>query len=196
MEYLEIGKRIKAIRENKGISQKDAARQIGIQQSTLSKYERGIQNPRFQELCLMADWFGVSVDYLLCRTEIPSIPTDGKLQAAAEYTKLSEGALQQLNILEPQMAKVLSMLLETPLFYKVLSLIVAKLHSIKVGKTNGIKGIINKLPQKIQVYGEDFHVNPDILSDSLIQTEFLRAVDCLIQVNGGAENGKHNPSKE
>ena len=96
MEYTEIGKRIKVLREEKNVTQKEAAQQIGIQQSTLSKYERGIQNPRFQELCLISDWLGVSVDYLLGRTDIKSTPTDGKLQAAAEVTGLSGNALAVL----------------------------------------------------------------------------------------------------
>ena len=194
MEYLAIGKRIKALREEKGISQKDAAQQIGIQQSTLSKYERGKQDPRFKELCLVADGFGVSVDYLLCRTEIPSIPTDGKLQAAAEVTGLSNSALSALQEYTEGERTAVSVLLENAQFRKVLYLI-----RIKTGEFTHYsleRYFLENGFTDVHFSGSTAktHVGTQVLIDSLLQTTFLNAVNQASKTIGGNENGKHNPT--
>lgn len=202
MEYLEIGKRIKRLREARAISQKDAAQQIGIQQSTLSKYERGIQNPRFQELCLMADWFGVSVDYLLCRTEIPSIPTDGKLQAAAEVTQLSEAALQVLAALKYDHTKLLSELLSTTPIETLLDLIAKYIHT-SIPRFKQSTNIGNQIAENynqlipMTIDGTSVFMQESSFVASVLQHEIFDGLDTIayLHANGGADNnGKHNPT--
>lgn len=41
----------------------------GIDQAMLSKYETGARIPPIDVLLLLADFYGVSLDYILCRTE-------------------------------------------------------------------------------------------------------------------------------
>ena len=45
----------------------------GIDQALLSKYETGDRTPTTENLVILADLYGVSIDYLLCRTDNPEI---------------------------------------------------------------------------------------------------------------------------
>ncbi len=50
------------------LRQIDVANSTGIDQKTLSNYETGKTNPDSEAIVKLADFFGVSTDYLLCRT--------------------------------------------------------------------------------------------------------------------------------
>lgn len=45
----------------------------GIEQALLSKYETGERVPPTETLVILADFYNVSIDYILCRTENPQI---------------------------------------------------------------------------------------------------------------------------
>lgn len=45
----------------------------GIEQSLLSKFETGERVPPTETLLLLAQFYGVSIDYILCRTDNPEI---------------------------------------------------------------------------------------------------------------------------
>ncbi|MDR2354607.1 MAG: helix-turn-helix domain-containing protein, partial [Clostridiales Family XIII bacterium] len=60
-----IGKRIRALRKRKGLSQKTLAERIGIQESTLSRYENDKRTYQWDGLMRLADALDTSVDYLL-----------------------------------------------------------------------------------------------------------------------------------
>ena len=62
--------RIKKLRKDKGISQLQLAIAIHVSQNTISRYETGEREPGIKELILLADYFNVSVDYLIGRTDI------------------------------------------------------------------------------------------------------------------------------
>ena len=59
------------LRKEKGISQKEAASQLGVSQALLSHYEKGIRECGLDFLIRAADFYGVSVDYLLGRSADP-----------------------------------------------------------------------------------------------------------------------------
>ncbi len=61
--------RIKDLREDRDLRQSDLARETGIDQRTISNYETGKTMPDAYSLVRLADFFGVSIDYLLCRTD-------------------------------------------------------------------------------------------------------------------------------
>ena len=62
--------RIKDLREDRDMRQSDLARETGIDQRTISNYETGKTAPDAYALVKLADFFGVSIDYLLGRTSI------------------------------------------------------------------------------------------------------------------------------
>ena len=57
--------RLRELRESRHLRQSDVARETGIDQRTLSNYETGRTNPDSYALVQLADYFGVSIDYLL-----------------------------------------------------------------------------------------------------------------------------------
>ncbi|NLL91534.1 MAG: helix-turn-helix transcriptional regulator [Ruminococcaceae bacterium] len=56
------------LRKEAGITQKEAAKNLGISQALLSHYERGIRECGLEFLVKVADYYGVSCDYLLGRS--------------------------------------------------------------------------------------------------------------------------------
>jgi len=59
-----LGGRIKALRKDKKLSQKELAAPIGARYRLLSKYESGLVTPPAEMLVKLADALGTSVDYL------------------------------------------------------------------------------------------------------------------------------------
>ncbi len=71
MLYMEIRCRLKEIRKERKISQIKLQMDTGIEQALISKYETGARIPTTETLIVLADYFNVSIDYLLCRTNCP-----------------------------------------------------------------------------------------------------------------------------
>ena len=65
--------RLREIRKSKGISQLKLAMDLNTNQNTISRYETGEREPGIDELIKIADYFQISVDYLLERTNNPHL---------------------------------------------------------------------------------------------------------------------------
>lgn len=61
--------RIKDLRESKGKTLAQMSDETGITDNNLSRYEHDLRNPKLKTLCVIADYFDVSLDYLLGRTD-------------------------------------------------------------------------------------------------------------------------------
>lgn len=61
--------RLKEIREDKDLKQIDVAKALGIKQQQYSEYEIGKRLIPIHYICKLADYYNVSVDYLLGRTD-------------------------------------------------------------------------------------------------------------------------------
>jgi transcriptional regulator with XRE-family HTH domain len=57
--------RLKTLRKGRGWTQEEAAKRLGLIRSTYSNYESGKREPDFDTAKAMAEFFEVSVDYLL-----------------------------------------------------------------------------------------------------------------------------------
>lgn len=66
-----IGQSLKMLRTEKGLSQRDIASAFGISQQAYCNYEADRREPDFRLLCRIADYFGVTLDYLLGRDDTP-----------------------------------------------------------------------------------------------------------------------------
>ncbi|MBO5291410.1 MAG: helix-turn-helix transcriptional regulator [Clostridia bacterium] len=66
-------RRLKDLREDKDLKQIDIAELLKIQQTVYSRYERGFQTIPLEHLLTLADFYNVSTDYILGRTDIPKI---------------------------------------------------------------------------------------------------------------------------
>lgn len=75
------------LRQEKGVSQRKAAAELGISQALLSHYENGIREPGLNFVTKACDYYRVSADYLLGRT----LSRDGAIIEAEELADASEG---------------------------------------------------------------------------------------------------------
>ncbi len=62
--------RIRSLREDRDLRQIDVSNATGIDQKTLSNYETGKTNPDSYSIIKLAEYFGVSTDYLLGYSKI------------------------------------------------------------------------------------------------------------------------------
>lgn len=61
----QFGNRLMKLRDNTGKTQMQVSKETGINNKTLSGYERGISEPDYETLIILAQYFKVSTDYLL-----------------------------------------------------------------------------------------------------------------------------------
>lgn len=66
-------RRLKELREKRGISQLKLAMDLGLTQNSVSRYESGVREADYKTLIALADYFNVSTDYLLDRTDNPAV---------------------------------------------------------------------------------------------------------------------------
>lgn len=65
--------RLKSLRLKKKKTQLNVQLETGIEQALLSKYESGKRIPPTETLITLADYYNVSMDYIMGRTENPEI---------------------------------------------------------------------------------------------------------------------------
>ncbi len=70
--------RLKELRIKRKISQLKLAMDLGMNQNSISRYETGQRQADYDTLIKFADYFNVSIDYLLERTEIPYMAKNGQ----------------------------------------------------------------------------------------------------------------------
>ena len=66
-------KRLKKLRKERKISQLKLAMDLNMNQNSISRYETGAHEADYATLIKFADYFGVSIDYLLERTDNPEM---------------------------------------------------------------------------------------------------------------------------
>lgn len=67
-----IFKNLRAIREDRDLKQKELAEILNVSQNTYSQYETGTISLTAENLIKLADFYGVSIDFLLDRTDEPT----------------------------------------------------------------------------------------------------------------------------
>ena len=64
--------RLREIRKERNVTQLKMAMDLNMNQNTISRYENGEREAGYNELIMIADYFNVSLDYLLERTDDPT----------------------------------------------------------------------------------------------------------------------------
>lgn len=72
-----IGEKLKSLRLEKNLTQKQLADRIGLATSAISSYESGVRYPSYVSLIKLAQIFHVSTDYLLGITDKRNIDVSG-----------------------------------------------------------------------------------------------------------------------
>lgn len=70
---MEFGERLRELRKMKGLTQRELADILGINEVSYQRYEYGLSYPTFKKLIVIADYFMVSIDYLVGRSNNPII---------------------------------------------------------------------------------------------------------------------------
>ncbi|MBR0063164.1 MAG: helix-turn-helix transcriptional regulator [Oscillospiraceae bacterium] len=63
--------RLKELRIAKGFTQLKVALDLNLTQNTVSRYETGEREAGYKALIAFADYYNVSIDYILMRTDVP-----------------------------------------------------------------------------------------------------------------------------
>jgi transcriptional regulator with XRE-family HTH domain len=66
--------RLRDLREDSDLTQDELAKSLQITRSALANYENDLREPDIRLLIKIADFFNVTLDYLVCRTNIKTPP--------------------------------------------------------------------------------------------------------------------------
>lgn len=87
---------------------------LGCSLQAVNQYKLGTSRPSLENLVKIADFYGVSTDYLLGRTDVRSV--DMTMRAIAEYTGLSESILLWLHQKDSEIIEIIEQLLQNDYF--------------------------------------------------------------------------------
>lgn len=97
---MNLGERLKKLRLEKGVSQTDLAKQFNIARSTLSQYESNQRTPSDEIKIKLSEYFNVSTDYLLGKTDIKNYTEDPNITIAlhsdTDYDDLPQEARDEI----------------------------------------------------------------------------------------------------
>lgn len=82
--------RLRGLRESKDLTQSALGEILNVSKQTISNYENGVSSPDQDSLSRLADYFNVSTDYLLGRTDDPRTLHDRLAEAAQGDPELRE----------------------------------------------------------------------------------------------------------
>lgn len=87
---MQLGDRLKKLRVNQRISQQELASRLCMNRITYSQYETNRRQPDYETLLKIADYYGVSVDYLLGRTNEPMSMNLSLMAESGRYEQKKE----------------------------------------------------------------------------------------------------------
>lgn len=87
--------RLKSLREREGLNQGQLAKELGISRGSISFYENGDRIPDIETFAMICDFFNVSYDYLLGKSDLEK--SNIEVEAIREYTHLTEWNIELLH---------------------------------------------------------------------------------------------------
>lgn len=104
-----FGERLEYLRNEKGLTQKELAKNLEMSSGMISSYERGVSLPDVEQLKRMCDFFNVSPEYFLCYTNSP-LPINQKDRSKYHFLYEKE--------LTPEMKKDVDVYIEFLIYTK------------------------------------------------------------------------------
>src|SRR6478735_3808036 len=95
MIKLKYGDRIALLREKRGLTQEELSIKIGISRASLSHYETSRREPDYETINKIANFFNVSIDYLLGRTNLQQTVLDEDVRGFVENLDLTDESILQ-----------------------------------------------------------------------------------------------------
>ena len=87
------------LRNEKGLSQRQAAAELGVSQALLSHYETNAREPKLEFVVKVCDYYGVTTDYILGRTNERS---DGASRLSATVSEIVD-SLEEIRASEEEL---------------------------------------------------------------------------------------------
>jgi transcriptional regulator with XRE-family HTH domain len=97
-----LADRLKELRKSNDLNQAELGKVLGVGKTTISMYENGNSTPNDEIKLKIAEYFDVSLDYLLGKTNIKNYETNNKnstiaLHSDHEYDYLPKEAKEEIN---------------------------------------------------------------------------------------------------
>ena len=70
---MQFNDRLRSLRQDNDLTQDALSKKLHIDRKTLSNYETAYRTPNIYLVVKMANYFNVSIDYLLCNTDVPNV---------------------------------------------------------------------------------------------------------------------------
>lgn len=134
--------RLKELRKEKKITQEELAQEIGVSKITILRWENGERQIKPEKAQQLADYFGVSVGYLLGYEEAKTL--ENILKDAEEYLEMTEDDLLSDNY-SSRIKIALSEMTDIPVLKNE---IIYNLDFLSYDNLKAICQIINELPKK------------------------------------------------
>lgn len=161
--------RLKAIRNQKKVTQKEAADALGISPNTYKNYEQGMREPNNEMLCKLADYFSTTTDYLLGRA-----PQTDPIQL-----------LMAQNVLTPQEIEEQFSALPEDLQAIVLALIKAmKARREQMQQSRPSIQMRKHLNKAAAGFGYDLSSEDEWAEITVLDTPQARSADFAVEVDG------------
>lgn len=99
---------------------------LGVSVQAINQYKLGVSRPSLENLCKIADFYGISTDYLLGRTEYAA--KDVETTKVLEYVGLTENACKYLHALKEESSdclRIISAMLDNDTFHAILPSIIS-----------------------------------------------------------------------
>jgi len=201
----EFPQRLRKLRHEADISQLDLANAIGVTKSTISLYEQGDSVPDVKTLVKIADFYKVSCNYLLLKTDNPAdIPFDmqhnNKLGYAADYYELNDYIKDFINAMS---AIAILPINEKQEFYKLINYFIKIIRmcntivqdKILMGHRSALDDFHHASTQVIQICGKMLATAYQ-KRISFYPEEKMKMRISSNPIKEGEENGKHNSKNE
>jgi len=93
---MNIGKKIRELRETKGLTQLELSKDLNVARQTVAQWENEERDLKTGAIIALSKYFNVTADYLLGLSDVATVETD--LAAVCEYTNFSEKSIKTLHI--------------------------------------------------------------------------------------------------
>lgn len=90
-----FSQRLKQLREEKGITQQELAQTLNIGRASISNYELGTRTPDIEILSKLADYFGVTTDYLIGKSDFRT-NIDDEIEIKNQELKVLQEKIEQV----------------------------------------------------------------------------------------------------
>lgn len=112
-KVLDFSGRLKSLRIKKGLKQKEVAEATGITAATYNRYEKGLSNPKAGNVLKIANFFGVSPEYLLLGDDKQAIKKlDDMMNPLKELTPSVENIKNYSNLFDVVLPDILNLINE------------------------------------------------------------------------------------